>query len=82
MFARESGYFLGAYALNLVIAEFLAMGVLVVLLVWTDWEWWVIELIVIPLAVALPILFFPFSRSLWMAFDLVFHPESGSRVEG
>jgi uncharacterized protein (DUF983 family) len=76
VFARESGYFLGAYALNLIVAEAIAMAVLVALLVRTDWEWWVIELIVIPLAIALPILFFPFSRSLWMALDFTFHPEN------
>ena len=79
VFSRESGYFLGAYALNLIVAEAIAMAVLVVLLVRTDWEWWVIELIVIPMAIALPALFFPFSRSLWMALDLVFNPQSGAR---
>jgi uncharacterized protein (DUF983 family) len=76
VFAREHGYFLGAYALNLIVAEFIAMAVLIALLIWTDWEWWVIEIIVIPLAIALPFVFFPFSRGLWMALDLVFHPEN------
>jgi uncharacterized protein (DUF983 family) len=71
-FRREGGYFLGGYALNLIVAEFIAMGVLVALLVWTDWEWWEIELVALPLAIGLPILFFPYSRSLWMALDLTF----------
>ena len=76
VFRREGGYFLGAYALNLVVAEFIAMFVLVALLVWTAWEWWEIELVVLPLAIGLPILFFPFSRGLWMALDLTFTPKN------
>ncbi|HEX3304486.1 MAG TPA: DUF983 domain-containing protein [Thermomicrobiales bacterium] len=76
VFRREGGYFLGAYALNLIVAEFIAMFVLVALLVWTAWEWWEIELVVLPLAIGLPILFFPFSRGLWMALDLTFTPKN------
>ena len=76
VFRREGGYFLGGYALNLVVAEFIAMFVLVALLVWTAWEWWEIELVVLPLAIGLPILFFPFSRGLWMALDLTFTPKN------
>jgi uncharacterized protein (DUF983 family) len=76
VFLRESGYFLGAYALNLIIAELITMVVLVWLLVRTDWEWWVIELIVIPMAIGLPLLLFPYARGLWMALDLTFHPRN------
>ena len=73
-FEREEGYFLGAYAVNLIAAEFLTIAVLVALFVWTDASWVAIEAIVIPLAVGLPILFFPYSRTLWMAIDLMADP--------
>ena len=76
VFLRESGYFLGAYALNLIIAEFITMIVLTYLLIGTGWEWWQIELVVLPLAVGLPLLFFPYARGLWMALDLAFHPRN------
>lgn len=76
VFLRESGYFLGAYALNLIIAEFITMIVLTYLLIGTDWEWWQIELVVLPMAVGLPLLFFPYARGLWMALDLALHPRN------
>jgi uncharacterized protein (DUF983 family) len=73
-FAREGGYFLGAYALNLIFAEFIPVGLMIVLLIWSDLSWIVLEAVLIPLAVILPFLFFPFARTLWMALDLSFTP--------
>ena len=75
-FRREGGYFLGAYALNLIVAEFITMAILIFLLIRTDWEWWEIELVVIPLAIGLPLIFVPYSRGLWMALDLTFTPKN------
>jgi uncharacterized protein (DUF983 family) len=75
-FEREEGYFLGAYALNLVVAEFLGLGLAILLIFKTAlrdagllWQ----ELVAVALAVAFPLLFFPFSRTVWIAMDLVFH---------
>jgi uncharacterized protein (DUF983 family) len=76
-FEREEGYFLGAYALNLIVAEFLGLGLAIVLLFKTDlrhlsliWQ----EIIAVTLAIAFPVILFPFSRTVWIAMDLVFHP--------
>ncbi len=76
-FAREDGYFLGAYALNLIVAEILGLGLALYLIFGTRlsrlpllWQ----EAIAISLAVALPIVFFPFSRMTWMALDLLVDP--------
>ena len=76
-FEREEGYFLGAYALNLVVAEFLGLGLAILLIFKTRlrdagllWQ----ELVAVALAVAFPLLFFPYSRTVWIALDLVFHP--------
>jgi uncharacterized protein (DUF983 family) len=76
-FEREEGYFLGAYALNLVVAEFLGLGLAIVLIFGTDlrnlqlvWQ----EVIAVALAIAFPVALFPFSRTVWIAMDLVFHP--------
>ena len=76
-FEREEGYFLGAYALNLIVAEFLGLGLAIFLIFKTDlrhlellWQ----ELIAVALAVAFPIGLFPFSRTVWVALDLLFHP--------
>jgi len=72
-FEREEGYFLGAYALNLIAAEAIALGIALTLIFGTSlreasllWK----EII----AVAMPLLFFPFSRTLWIALDLILDP--------
>lgn len=74
LFARESGYFLGAYPLNLVAAEIVPVGLMVALLVWTDLSWILLEAVLIPTAVGLPLLLFPFACTVWMAIDLYFTP--------
>jgi uncharacterized protein (DUF983 family) len=78
-FDREEGYFLGAYAINLIAAEFITVALLVLFFVRTDYSWVVLEAIFIPLAVGLPLLFFPYSRTLWMAIDLMIDRDIGER---
>jgi uncharacterized protein (DUF983 family) len=78
-FEREQGYFLGGYALNLVVAELLGLGLALFLIFRTtirqmDLIWQ--EAIALTLAIVFPILFFPYSRSAWMVLDLTFHPPS------
>jgi uncharacterized protein (DUF983 family) len=76
-FEREEGYFLGAYALNLIAAEFIGLGLALFLIFKTDlrhlslvWQ----EVIAVALAIAFPVAFFPFSRTVWIAMDLIFYP--------
>lgn len=76
-FAREDGYFLGAYALNLIVAESLALIIALYLIFRTRladaallWQ----EIVAVALAVGIPIIFYPFSRTLWIALDVFFHP--------
>lgn len=77
-FSREDGYFLGAYALNLVVSLVVVLGVVVIILVRSDlstrWQ----QGIAVMATVALPVLFFPFSRTMWMALDLM---AKGSRPD-
>jgi uncharacterized protein (DUF983 family) len=73
-FEREDGYFLGGYALNLIVAEFLAVGLVVAVWLLFGLSVLGVQILAIASAAALPILFFPFSRCLWMALDLQFHP--------
>jgi uncharacterized protein (DUF983 family) len=76
-FEREEGYFLGAYALNLIVAEFVGLGLAIVLIFKTDlWHLPLIwqEVIAVALAIAFPVILFPFSRTVWIAMDLMFHP--------
>jgi uncharacterized protein (DUF983 family) len=69
-----SDYWLGAYAINLVLAEGLA-AVIALVILWALWPRYMpAQITGMILAVALPILLFPFSRTLWLAWDLSFRP--------
>jgi uncharacterized protein (DUF983 family) len=72
----EPGYFVGAGCLNLVVAELVfAVGLLAALvLAWPNPPWNAMLYAGIPLMVLMPIIFFPFSRTIWIAFDLTFRP--------
>lgn len=76
----ESDYFIGAYLLNLIIAELIVVALMVglVLATWPHVPWttvvWGIAALTIPAA----ILTYPFSRSLWLAVDLIFRPPEAS----
>jgi hypothetical protein len=71
---EDSDYWLGAYAINLVLAEGLA-AVIALAVLWMAWPRYTIAQVTgTVLAIALPILLFPFSRTLWLAWDLSFRP--------
>src|SRR6185295_15878867 len=76
VFARgeTSDYWLGSYAINLVFAEGLA-AVIALGVLRATWPASTPALVTgTVLAVALPIVLFPFSRTLWLAWDLSFRP--------
>lgn len=76
-YEREEGYFLGAYALNLIVAEILGLGLAIYLIFATpisDWNLLWQEAIAVALAVGFPLLFFPYSRTTWIALDLLVDP--------
>ena len=76
LFEREHGYFLGGYAINLIVAEFLAVGLVVLFWLLASPSVLTLQIVGVVLAGGLPILFFPWSRTLWMALDLQLHPPS------
>lgn len=76
-FEREEGYFLGGYALNLVASEILALSLAVWLLFGTPLRTWSLlqqEALAVALAVAFPLALYPYSRTVWIAVDLLLHP--------
>lgn len=70
-FAREDGYFLGAYAINLIVAEILGLGIVLYFLLTSDLSVIYQQVIAVLAAITLPLVFFPFSRTLWMTLDLM-----------
>ena len=80
----EPDYFLGGYVVNFVAAELLIVAVAfaAAVLTWPDVPWKAIQWGLLLLMVPVPILFYPFAKSLWLAVDLVFRPVTLADLEG
>src|SRR5437763_464756 len=69
-------FFIGAYLINLIVAE--TTAVIVAAVMWialgSRVSFNVLWGASMALAVIMPVLFYPFSRELWLAFDLHFRP--------
>jgi uncharacterized protein (DUF983 family) len=84
-FEREPGFFTGAYLINFAITE----GFLFVLLM--GFVLWKVQRpdagivgplsIGLALAILLPVLFYPFARTIWSALDLAMHPVEAAEAE-
>jgi len=72
----EQGYVVGAYMFNIIAAElvFAMIFMGVVLLTWPDPPWRTLQYGGGVLMIAMPFFFYPFSKTLFLAFDLVFRP--------
>lgn len=77
---ESEDYWLGAYMFNLVAAELVAIAISVSVIVvsWPDVPWNAVWFGSIALAALMPVLFFPFARNLWLAWDLYFRPREPS----
>lgn len=74
----EQGYIVGAYMFNIVVAELIFAGIFVgiLLLTWPTPPWTLLTYGGAALMILLPLSFYPFSRTLFLAFDLIFRPKS------
>ena len=73
---EEHEHWLGAFTLNFIVTEVaFGIAVLVALLVtWPDPPWMRLLYGGAVLMVLMPIVFYPMSKALWLAIDLVFRP--------
>lgn len=73
---REHGFELGPIALNVVFTFFSLAVIMIVAFVTTGPDYNVAGLmsLVIGAAIVLPLIFHPFTYTLWLAFDLAVHP--------
>jgi hypothetical protein len=72
----EQGYWLGAYFFNLMAVETIFTGWVIAFLLWT-WPsppWGVFQVVTVLLMLVSPFLCFPFSKTLFLAFDLLVRP--------
>lgn len=72
----ERDFFIGAYTINLIVAEMLVFfgGLAVLGLSWPDVPWDALMYGLAALMVIAPIALYPFSRQLWLATDLILRP--------
>ncbi|HWL65308.1 MAG TPA: hypothetical protein VNP73_04975, partial [Actinomycetota bacterium] len=75
-FERESGYWVGALIVNIAVAEiwFFVLLMAVLLASMPDVAWGPLLVVALVTNGLLPIFFYPYSKSLWMAIDLYIHP--------
>ncbi|HET6680078.1 MAG TPA: DUF983 domain-containing protein [Gemmatimonadaceae bacterium] len=79
----EEDYFIGSMMFNLVLAE----GVFVVLFIgtlfvtWPDVPWDTVEWVAPLLALLAPLLFFPFSKLVWLGFDIMLRPVTEDELD-
>jgi uncharacterized protein (DUF983 family) len=76
----EQGYVVGAYMFNIIVAELIFAGIFVgtLLATWPSPPWTLLTYGGAALMIALPLVFYPFSRTLFLAFDLIFRPRGNS----
>lgn len=82
-FEREEGFFLGAYVVNLVVAEALLVILCIAPLIWLlatrpDASLWPVFTGGAVAAVIAPLVFYPFSKTIWVAFELILRPAASS----
>jgi uncharacterized protein (DUF983 family) len=72
----ESGYNLGAMWFNLLAAEAVTVGVSLITIIrtWPNPPWGVLQVTGPIEALMIPLLFYPFSKTLFLSFDLCFRP--------
>ena len=77
-FEREPGFFVGAYLINFAVTEGLLFVVIMGYIVWKNANssagLLVPILVGLAFAVVAPIVFYPFSRTIWSAIDLAMTP--------
>lgn len=73
LYEYEDGYTVGAYAINLIVTELIAVGVTLSLLIWSGMSVLALQLTGASLAIGLPIVFYPFAVLLFICLDLAFH---------
>lgn len=74
IYAYETGYLLGAYAINLVITELVAVAIVIALIVFTELSVLQMQVAAVVLAVGLPISFYPTAVLIWIGLDIAFNP--------
>lgn len=77
LFDRGSrDFFIGAYLINLIVSELLFAVILLVFVLrtWPDPPWDLLQYLAVAAIVIAPITTYPFTKTTWLAVDLIFQP--------
>jgi Na+(H+)/acetate symporter ActP len=82
-FEREPGYWVGAVIINtaVVFATFLVVFGGMVLISYPDVPWGLVLTVTVAANIAIPMFFYPLSKSLWLAMELSWHPLEHEEIE-
>lgn len=82
-FERSEGFWLGAIMINTAVtfAVFVAALVVPMVLTWPDVPWTAVFVLVIAMNLVVPLVFYPFSKTIWVAAELAARPLSPAEVE-
>ena len=77
---EREDYWLGAFVVNFIVTEVVfALLVLIILVeTWPDPAWSLLTWAGVGQMVVTPIAFYPFSKALWLAVDLIFRPPNAA----
>ena len=75
-FEREEGYWVGAVIVNTTVTfgTFVALFLLLVVTTWPDVPWGTVMGVSVIANGAIPVAFYPVSKTVWLALELYWHP--------
>lgn len=82
-FEREPGYWVGAVIINttVIFATFLGVFGGLIWATWPDVPWGTVLSITILVNGLVPVVFYPVSKTLWLALELSWHPLEPAEIE-
>ena len=82
-FEREPGYWVGAVIINTTVtfATFIGLFLVLVLATWPEVPWGTVMGVTIVANAAIPVAFYPISMTVWLAFEMSWHPLEAAEIE-
>lgn len=82
-FEREPGYWVGAVIINtaVIFGTFILVFGGLVLATWPEVPWGLVLVVTLAANALIPILFYPVSKTLWLALELSWHPLEREEIE-
>ena len=82
-YEREPGYWVGAVTINTAVtfASFLAVFTTLTLITWPEVPWGWVMGVTLAVNLVVPVVFYPLSKTLWLAFELGWRPLEREELE-